>query len=123
MHVADMAQLYRQPWLGQSWEGFVVEQTLATLETVGASAQPFYFRTSDGFELDLVLDWGDSRWAIEIKLTSNPSRGEFERLEKTADLIGADRRVLISRTDRAIEADRLWSVNLDGWLRRIVARP
>lgn len=123
MHVADMAQLYRQPWLGQSWEGFVVEQTLATLETVGASARPFYFRTSDGFELDLVLDWGDSRWAIEIKLTSNPSRGEFERLEKTADLIGADRRVLISRTDRAIEADRLWSVNLDGWLRRIVARP
>jgi predicted AAA+ superfamily ATPase len=123
MHVGDMDQLYRQPWLGQSWEGFVVEQTLAALETVGRSVQPFYFRTSDGFELDLVLDWGDTRWAIEIKLTSNPSCGEFERLEKTADLIGADRRVLISRTVQDIETDRLWSISLDGWLRRLLAKP
>ena len=31
MGVADLNTLYRQPWLGQSWEGFVIEQTLAAL--------------------------------------------------------------------------------------------
>ena len=58
MNVADLDQLYRQPWLGHSWKGFVIEQTLATLAAAGKRAQPFFFRTSDGYELDLLLDWG-----------------------------------------------------------------
>ena len=69
MNVADLDQLYRQPWLGQSWEGFVVEQTLATLRGRGGCS-PFCFRTSDGYELDLLLDWGTDRWAVEVKPTS-----------------------------------------------------
>ena len=70
--VRDMEQLFSQPWVGHSWEGFVIEQTLATLAAVGKPAEPLFFRTSDGHELDLVLDWGVERWAVEIKLTSNP---------------------------------------------------
>jgi hypothetical protein len=89
--------LYRQPWLGQSSEGFVIEQTLSTLMAFGKRAQPFYLRTSDGHELDLVLDWGAERWAVEITLTSNPSRAEPDRLNATADLIDAKRRVLLCR--------------------------
>ena len=81
MGVSDLDHLYRQPWLGHSWEGFVIEQTrqhafaLRTCE-----ATPYFFRTSDGYELDLVLDWGADRWAIEIKLTSNPSSSMIDRL-------------------------------------------
>jgi len=56
MNVADLDQLYRQPWLGHSWKGFVIEQTLAILAAAGKRAQPFFFRTSDGYELDLLLD-------------------------------------------------------------------
>ena len=89
MNVADLDHLYRQPWLGHSWEGFVIEQTLSTLAAVGKRAQAFFFRTSDGYELDLVLDWGTKRWAIEIKLTSNPSSDMIARLKQTADMIGA----------------------------------
>jgi len=55
MNVTDLEHLYRQPWLGQSWEGFVIEQTLATLAAAGKRAHPYFFRTSDGHELDLVL--------------------------------------------------------------------
>ena len=66
MNVADFDQLCRQPWLGQSWEGFVVEQTLATLAAAGKRVQPYFFRTSDGYELALLLDWGTDRWAVEV---------------------------------------------------------
>ena len=117
MNVSDLDHLYRQPWLGQSWEGFVIEQTLATLAVVGQRAQPYYFRTSDGHELDLVLDWGSERWAIEIKLTSNPSPGMIDRLRKTARMIGATREILICRIARKIENDRLLVINPSGWLR------
>jgi len=121
MNVVDLDGLYRQPWLGQSWEGFVVEQTLSSLIASGKRAQPFYFRTSDRHELDLVLDWGAERWAIEIKLTSNPSPAELDRLNATADLIDAKRRVLVCRISRKIETDRLLVTHLSGWLRRLAA--
>jgi predicted AAA+ superfamily ATPase len=121
MNVPDLDGLYRQPWLGQSWEGFVIEQTLSTLTASGKRAQPFYFRTSDGQELDLVLDWGSERWAIEIKLTSNPSAADLDRLNATAELIDAKQRVLVCRIARKIETDRLLVIPLSGWLRRLAA--
>ena len=119
MNVTDLEQLYRQPWLGHSWEGFVIEQTLATISAVGKQAQPFFFRTSDGYELDLVLDWGTHRWAIEIKLTSDPSTDMIERLNAVADMIDADKRILVCRIARKIENQRLLVTNLSGWLRMI----
>ena len=42
LNVTDLTQLYRQPWLGHSWEGFVIEQTLATLSATGQRVQPFF---------------------------------------------------------------------------------
>jgi predicted AAA+ superfamily ATPase len=61
------------PWVGSSWEGFVMEQILGTLGARQKSVDPYFFRTSDGWEADLVLDNGKSLSAIEIKLTSQPS--------------------------------------------------
>jgi predicted AAA+ superfamily ATPase len=54
--VSDLEQLHLQPWLGASWEGFVIEQTFAALSAAGRRAPAFFFRTSDGYELDLVLE-------------------------------------------------------------------
>lgn len=122
MNVADLESLYRQPWLGHSWEGFVIEQTLATLAAAGKRAQPFFFRTSDGHELDLVLDWGTERWAVEIKLTSDPSSDMLARLHQTADLIGAARRILVCRIARKIENPRVLVTNLPGWLKGLMSR-
>jgi hypothetical protein len=45
--------------------------------------------------------------AVEIKLTSNPSSSLIDRLNRTADLIDASRRILVCRIARRIETDRL----------------
>ena len=121
MRVGDLEQLYRQPWLGQSWEGFVIEQTLATLSAADKRANPYFLRTSDGYELDLVLDWGAERWAVEIKLTSNPGSAMIDRLHQTADMINATRRVLVCRVARKIENERLLVVSLPVWLRELAS--
>jgi len=120
MGVHDMEQLFSQPWVGHSWEGFVIEQTLATLASVGKPVRQLFFRTSDGYELDLVLDWGVERWAVEIKLTSNPSTSVVDRLHKTADMIDASRRVLVCRTARPIDNKRLLVTNLSAWLAEVM---
>jgi len=119
MGVSDIEHLFSQPWVGQSWEGFVIEQTLDTLAAVGQRCEPFFFRTSDGYELDLVLDWGTKRWAVEIKLTSDPSTEMIARLRKTAAMIGASRCVLVCRATREFEGDGLLVVNPPGWLGRL----
>jgi len=119
MRIGDSEQLYRQPWLGQSWEGFVIEQTLATLSAADNRAQPYFLRTSDGYEIDLVLDWGVERWAVEIKLTSNPGSAMIDRLNQTADMINATRRVLVCRIARKIETERLLVASLPVWLRAL----
>ena len=124
LNVADIEHLYRQPWLGHSWKGFVIEQTLATIDAIGGRAQPFFFRTSDGYELDLVLDWGTARWAVEIKLTSNPSSQMIARLNQTGDMVGASRRILVCRIARKIENEHVLVINLSGWLKRLMrSRP
>jgi predicted AAA+ superfamily ATPase len=111
--------LLAQPWVGASWEGFVLEQILTTLDQLDRPHQAHHFRTSDRHELDLVLELGVERWAIETKLTSNPSRGDHERLRKTAELIEAGKRVLISRTTEEIFSDRDISCSLPAFIEHL----
>jgi len=70
---------------------------------------------SDQHEIDLVLDFGNSRWAVEIKLTANPAPQDMERLSRIADLIDADRRFLVSQVRDTVETERRISCNLP-WL-------
>lgn len=112
LNVGDEDALIHQPWVGASWEGFVIEQVLGTLASRGVPLDAFHFRTSDGYELDLVVEVPGSRIAIEVKLTSSPSLADMDRLNRTADLIDATRRILVSRTNQPSDDGVRASVNL-----------
>jgi predicted AAA+ superfamily ATPase len=114
-----MEVLYGQAWLGQSWEGFIIEQTIATLNSRNRTATPYYFRSSDGYELDLLLEWGSERWAIEIKLTSNPSKEEIARLNKAADMVDAQKRILVCRIAEPFGNDTLTVTRPEDWLEHL----
>jgi predicted AAA+ superfamily ATPase len=119
LNVADDRALLSQPWVGASWEGFVIDQILGELGALGRSFEAWYFRTSDGYELDLVLDFGGGLWAVEVKLTSLPGPGDLDRLDRAADLIGATRRFLVSQTSRPAGDERRASDNLGSFLERL----
>lgn len=119
LKVIDREHLFAQPWVGHSWEGFIIEQTLAALALTKNNPEAFYFRTSDGYELDLVLQWGSLRWAVEIKLTSDPSVEQIRRLEKVAAMIGAERAVLVCRTPASVETRSVWVISPEEWMRRL----
>lgn len=114
--VTSREQLLAQPWVGASWEGWVIDQVLGHLSSGGRDHEAYFFRSSDGLEIDLVLQLGRSRWAIEIKLTTAPSPADVERLIRVGDLIGADRRCLVSRTSRPAASATVLSCNLFGLL-------
>jgi predicted AAA+ superfamily ATPase len=68
--IADKEALLGHPVVGGSWEGLVIESLIAL---AGEGAEPSFYRTSGGAEIDLVLTWADGReWAIEVKRTLAP---------------------------------------------------
>jgi predicted AAA+ superfamily ATPase len=119
LNVADARALLLHPWVGASWEGFVIEQVLGELTAQGLRYEPYFFRSSDGHEIDLVVDVGAERWAIEVKLTASPSRADMERLDRTAAMIGIRRRFLVSQTPRSSGDAERASCNLVGLLERL----
>jgi len=105
LNVPDVNSLLSQPWVGASFEGYVIEQILGALAGMGADFQPWYFRTSDGVEIDLVLDFGSQKWAIEVKLSASPGPGDLRKLQRASEFVGASHQFLISRT-RQIASDK-----------------
>ena len=119
LNASDNHSLLAQPWVGASWEGYVIEQVIGELSSRGHAFEAYYFRTSDQYELDLVLDHGQERWAMEIKLTASPGPGDMARLDRAADLIGATRRFLVSKVARSSGDIERASCNLPDLLERL----
>ena len=71
LQIPNYESLLGHPIFGKSWEGFVIETIINALP---ASAHPFFYRTSAGAEIDLVIEFGlDEYWAVEVKASSTPS--------------------------------------------------
>jgi len=70
LNIPDKETLLTHPVVGASWEGCVVENLLANAD---ALVQPYFYRSSGGAEIDLLLAWPEGRlWAIEIKRSLAP---------------------------------------------------
>lgn len=70
LRIREMEDLMGNPYLGSSWEGFVIEQVIGLLPE-GWSI--FFYRTSAGAEIDLLLfDKKNKPTAIEIKYSASP---------------------------------------------------
>jgi predicted AAA+ superfamily ATPase len=70
LDVQDKEALLSHPVVGGSWEGFCIEQLLSCAPQ---RVQGYFYRTSAGAEIDLLLHWpGGELWAIEIKRSLAP---------------------------------------------------
>lgn len=82
LNLESFEELLRHPIQGLSWEGFVIEQVC---DLVREAATPMFYRTAEGAEIDLLLEWHKTRelWAIEIKFTlaTKVSRGFYTGIE------------------------------------------
>lgn len=63
LDVPDWEALQGHPIVGFSWEGFVIEQVLATRP----DAEATFYRTATGVELDLVVRQGGATTAYDVR--------------------------------------------------------
>lgn len=76
--IVETNQLLGNQIVGASWEGYVIQQVIANLPV---NTLPFFYRTKDGSELDLVLVRGNKPFlSIEVNLSSTPTLSRGNRL-------------------------------------------
>ncbi len=95
--IGDSEALMGHPVAGASWEGFAIQNLIATAPERASAA---FYRTSAGAEIDLLLDIpGKGLWAIEVKLglSAKPGRGFHEACK---DLQPTRRFLVNSGTER-----------------------
>lgn len=86
--IADEQALLGHPKVGASWEGFVIEQLLM-LDV----RDPWFWGTSSGAEIDLLVELGGQRVGIEVKRSDQPRVTPSMR-SALADL-GLDRLIVV----------------------------
>ena len=110
----DEETLLTQPWVGASWEGFVIDQALVALQHADRNWRAFHLRTAGQQEIDLVLEVDSEVWALEIKLTTRPRPQDMARLDASADLIDAQRRFIVCQSCDPLENDSRIVCDLQG---------
>ena len=81
LNIGNYNTLMGHPILGFSWECFVIENLLSVAPS---NAQPYFYRTAKGAEIDLILEFNaKDLWAIEIKHSTAPriSKGFYAACE------------------------------------------
>ena len=96
LNISTADELASHPSRGASWEGFVIEDVLRRERLLHPTTQAFFWRTAVGAEIDLVLDRGSERIAVEIKV----GRGDDARAVRTLREAMPD-----------VQANRAWIVD------------
>jgi predicted AAA+ superfamily ATPase len=71
------------PARGMSWEGFIIDQLVSIFHQAEPNSQPYFWRTSQGHEIDLLIDLGTKKIPFEIKLHSAPTAHDAASLRQS----------------------------------------
>ncbi|MDO8787592.1 MAG: ATP-binding protein [Sulfuritalea sp.] len=78
LNIGSHDQIENHPVRGASWETFVLEDIIRRERLSHPQTQFYFWRTAAGGEIDLLLDRGDQRHAIEIKAgRGNARQGRY----------------------------------------------
>jgi uncharacterized protein len=96
LNISTAQELADHPSRGASWEGFVIEDVLRRERWFHPATQAYFWRTAAGAEIDLVLERGSERIALEIKI----GRGDQARTVRS-----------LREAMQDLQANRAWIVD------------
>ncbi len=117
LSIPEYESLLSNPILGKSWEGFVMENIMSIIP---AHIKPYFYRTSAGAEIDLVLKISNNEtWAIEIKTGLSPkiSKGFYSSCE---DINATQRFVVYGGLEQYPIKNRVTMISLLGIMNKLL---
>ncbi len=117
LNIRTLDELYQHPIVGQSFEGFVIEEIIKGLNAIGITHwQANYFRTRRGAEVDLVLQGHFGILPVEIKYSSTVTIKNLRALNDFVTQHNVPFGIVINQAEEAIWlTDRIVQVPV-GWL-------
>jgi len=118
--VGDREDLLGNPVAGPSWEGHVIENLLAVAP---ANTEAFFYRTSGGDEVDLLLRIPKcGLWAIEIKRSSAP---QLEKgFHRACDDLAAREKFVVYQGEETYPLPHgVTAIGLPELMRKLIALP
>jgi len=118
LSINDHEMLLGHPIIGMSWEGFVIENILSTIESSAYNC--YYYRTSSGSEIDLVIERSSLEiWTVEVKRTMAPKFSKGHRI--ACEAIGATKNFIIyPGTDRFPLEKNMEVIGLTDFIKNIL---
>lgn len=117
LNIPSRSDLEGHPVLGNSWEGYALEQIL---QKIPKNIHAYFYRTHEGAECDLVLVSGNNpQKSIEFKYTSSPhpTKGMFQSFE---DLKTKENYIVTPNTDDYLLKENLRVCSLETFLTKYV---
>lgn len=114
LNINDLNELLSHPVYGFSWEGFIIENICS----LKPDYETYFYRTSHGSELDLILQYGSRKLAFECKIADSPkpTKGFWHAI----DSVKPDMVYIISpKADKYPIKENVWVTGLEELLDEI----
>jgi predicted AAA+ superfamily ATPase len=91
LNITTLEELDSHPVRGASWETIVLEDVIRREQLEHPHSRLYFWRTSAGAEIDLVIERGNVRFALEVKSARADKPSAIRALEAAAKDIEAQR--------------------------------
>ena len=96
LNLNSLDAIRAHPVAGASWETLVLEDIIRRTRLTDPFAEFFFWRTSDGYEADLLIERGGrADTLIEVKLGSGRESGTVHRLGRIREQLAARRACIV----------------------------
>jgi uncharacterized protein len=100
LQINSYNKLERDPIIGSSFEGFVIEEIISGLQaTMLTNWSPYYYRTRKGSEIDLILDGPFGLLPVEIKFGIEVTNKALQSLRTFIDERQLNLGLVINQSD------------------------
>ncbi len=95
------------PPYGNAFEHFIIIETMRLLSCYEMEAKLSFFRTTDGAEVDMIIDFAGDVWAVEIKSSSQPKLSDVKGLRSFISDHNFKRALCVCNTPRIFKKDQI----------------
>ncbi|MFH1386490.1 MAG: ATP-binding protein [bacterium] len=103
---------------GRAFEHFIVLELKRLLDYREKEARLSFFRTSDGAEVDIILELDKEVWAVEIKSSAEPAAAEIRGLKSFKKDHRVDRSICVCQTPRPFTSEGIEFLNWQAFLKQ-----
>ncbi|HAB98396.1 MAG TPA: hypothetical protein DCE71_01070 [Parachlamydiales bacterium] len=96
LRIESAEQLIHSPFGGHIFENMVIMDKIKQFSEKGERPPYYFYRTHAGFEIDLLLDHGDTFDAYEIKFSATPKKDMIQSLVQFATEYPVKKSALLS---------------------------